>query len=881
MLAVSAPGDSPRSDDVAGHVKILSQGFGPLRARVEPCEYAGKPANAQLPEGATCRPVYVDYGSLRVRVAADRYVGIEVSRGGEMPSRTLPEPARVRLADVLRGSEAANLPFRFVEPPERPDWLVRAADPQAAQVYLVPATGMTSEEVPKVLGPFPAEPELLGQRLRGIAQFRQLLQVVGKVREQGQQVGDAVDVSLELRRLKSPDDDEGTPLADAGGRPDFRDGDLVGFLVSNKGRYPADVTLLFLDSSFGIEALFPVEPGINNRLKPGQKLLRRARINASTTGEEHMVLIAVKAGNDPLCTDFTFLAQPTIDRAKGEGRAHGTDASRGFDSPLGELVQNALYAEGKTRRTESNRGQELCGTPGLLADTAAQRAGNKSRTARRAAGGQGFLGPESENYHVGYHCLGSGVGPCTLIIALLGGSVASAGDPQDKPVTGPRMSREARLVATGPQLFRLVERPGPLPSGELRVNDEREKGGPAGEVFVRVAPAIVFILAEHASGTGFIVDSEGRILTNHHVVAEPGLDDETGARRVQVHLGLLDPKDLTMRVIKGQIPALIYKEDPVRDLAMLKLTAIPPEVKSLTKIDLAASGPRPTDECIAIGHPSGGQLWTVRVGHVTGTGRWPGDYIDETIQILAAPSDQRPEIERRFRSAPGKRVVLSDCVIGHGDSGGPLLDTSGRLIGVTYAGPGDPEAAKLSYHIHLDEVRSFLADLPSKPLMYEPDPWSRAVIAEPPLDFDRDGKPETLIVWSGRDKLSAILVDLDQQSRIDKTKLIDLEQIKRDWHATFAVTFLGGRPYQTFYDTDGDRIIDLVLTAPLVDPGANKADDRPIAAIRRQGRTMVQGPGPDRSPHRRVPDPGCRETRATPGDHEADYGRRVGQRAEY
>ncbi len=303
-----------------------------------------------MPEGSICRPVYVDFGSLRLRVAADRYVGIEVSRGGEMPSRTLTEATRAQLAGLLRRYDATpGHPFRFVEPPERPDWLVRAADPQAAQVYLVPATGMTSEEVPKMLGPLPAEPVVLGERLRGIAQFQQLLQVVGKVREQGQGVGDAVDVSLELRRLKGRDDEEGTPLADASGRPDFRDGDLVGFLVSNKGRYPADVTLLFLDSGFGIEPLFPVEAGIDNRLKPGERLLRRAQINASTTGEEHMVLIAVKAENEPLRTEFTFLAQPTIERARGAGRARGTDAPRGFDSLLGEMFQNALYAQGRTR----------------------------------------------------------------------------------------------------------------------------------------------------------------------------------------------------------------------------------------------------------------------------------------------------------------------------------------------------------------------------------------------------------------------------------------------------------------------------------------------------------------------------------------------------
>jgi S1-C subfamily serine protease len=422
-------------------------------------------------------------------------------------------------------------------------------------------------------------------------------------------------------------------------------------------------------------------------------------------------------------------------------------------------------------------------------------------------------------------------------MAVLGGFAATADGQQGKPVSSPLKSGDARPVARGAQLFKLVERPGPLPAGALRTNDEREKGGAAGDVFARVAPAIVFILAENGSGTGFIVDVDGRIVTNHHVVSEPGLDDETGARRVQIHLGLLDRKDLTINVIKDGVTALIYKEDPVKDLALLKLTATPPQVKSLTKIDLAPGAPRLTDECISIGHPSGGALWTVRVGHVTATARWPGDRLHEAVEILRSDKDKRAEIEQLFRSAPGRRVVLSDCITGAGDSGGPLLDSVGRLIGVTFGGPASPRAAQLSYHIHLDEVRSFLAEAPSKPLVYEPDPWSEAIFAKPPFDLDRDGKPETLVVFSDpAEPPAAILVDLSQRSRLDNVELAtDLDQMKRDWHPTFALTLLGGRPYKAFYDSDGDQAIDLVLALPLIDPGANKADDRLIAAIRRKG----------------------------------------------
>jgi hypothetical protein len=354
VLEVSAPADAAGAGGVVGHVKVLKDGFGPLRARVEPCQYLDKPANAQLPAGGTCRAVYVRYGDLRVKVAADRYVGVELSRGGEMPSRTLPETARAQLVDILKGFERAdNLPFQLVERPQGAEWLVRAADEQARQVYLLPTLGFTSSTVPHMLGPVSAEPAVLEDILRRIARFQRLKEVVGKVQVQSQTNTKDMDVELELRRLKSPDDEEGTPLLTQTARPDLRDGDLVGFLVTNKGRLKADVTLLFLDSNFGIEPFFPNAPGTFNRLKHDEKLLRRARINASTIGDEHVALIAVEAEGDPLCTDFTFLCQPTIDRARGEGRARGADAPRGFDSPLGELIQSSLYAQGSSRGIET------------------------------------------------------------------------------------------------------------------------------------------------------------------------------------------------------------------------------------------------------------------------------------------------------------------------------------------------------------------------------------------------------------------------------------------------------------------------------------------------------------------------------------------------
>jgi putative serine protease PepD len=427
-----------------------------------------------------------------------------------------------------------------------------------------------------------------------------------------------------------------------------------------------------------------------------------------------------------------------------------------------------------------------------------------------------------------------------LTIAALGGCVATAEAQQEKQAKPPLSLTGAPPIPRGAQLFRMVERSGPLPQGELRANDEREKGGPSGAVYARVAPAVVYISSEDGSGTGFIIDDEGRLLTNHHVVSDPALDDETGARRVSVALGLLESKDSTMSPIKKWVKALVYKEDPVKDLALLKLVSIPPEVKSLAKIELAEASPHPTDTCIAIGHPSGGHAWTVRVGHVTSIGRWPDASIEESINLLDAKESVRGALKQGFRSAPARQVVFSDCAIGGGDSGGPLLDESGRLVAVTFAiAPAGPKVARLAYHIHLDEVRSFLAEKPANPLTYEPDPWAGAVPLANPVDLDEDNKPETLLVTVPGESFDSILVDLSQKSRCPEIgPETDLDQLRKEWRPSFALTLVGRRPYKAYYDCDDDQVLDRVLMLPL---RQDAAVDRSVVAVQRKNQRWFKG----------------------------------------
>ncbi len=142
------------------------------------------------------------------------------------------------------------------------------------------------------------------------------------------------------------------------------------------------------------------------------------------------------------------------------------------------------------------------------------------------------------------------------------------------------------------------------------------------------------------TGSGFIINNNGQILTNAHVVA--------GATKVTVTL-----KD--GRTIAGKVKGL----DRVTDVAIVEVAE-----KNLPSIQIGDSEKiKPGEWAIAIGNPLGLDN-TVTAGIISGTGRTSADI-----------------------GATDKRVsyIQTDAAINPGNSGGPLLDASGRVIGMNTA----------------------------------------------------------------------------------------------------------------------------------------------------------------------------------------------------
>ena len=207
----------------------------------------------------------------------------------------------------------------------------------------------------------------------------------------------------------------------------------------------------------------------------------------------------------------------------------------------------------------------------------------------------------------------------------------------------------------------------------------------AADIYKKVAPAVVIISTKsiqsvngwfqqevEGMGSGFIINNDGYILTNYHVI--------NGSKEVTVTLS--DNREVTATVVN-------YDED--QDLAMIKINE---DIDVPGVVELGDSDAlQPGEEVLAIGSPLSKELsYTLTKGIVSALNR---------------------SVETQ--SGVNTNLIQTDTAINSGNSGGPLINTKGQVVGINTLKASDG-AEGIGFAIPINDVKEKIDSL-SKPIL--------------------------------------------------------------------------------------------------------------------------------------------------------------------
>ncbi len=202
------------------------------------------------------------------------------------------------------------------------------------------------------------------------------------------------------------------------------------------------------------------------------------------------------------------------------------------------------------------------------------------------------------------------------------------------------------------------------------------------KLYNELSPSVVKIESEKGNGSGFAQGKPGQIVTNYHVVS--------------------DIPEVFVRTQDGQrYRAKVVKADDIKDLALLEIDGRAPDY--LKPLQLGDDKRLKTDDQIAaLGHPDGASAtyWS------------PGKYIDLSNNLQRFSPEEMKEFARLSATESDKndflqtKLLHSIINVRHGSSGGPAVDSDGKVVGVTVYTKDKSETEK--YFVPASDVKEFL-----------------------------------------------------------------------------------------------------------------------------------------------------------------------------
>jgi S1-C subfamily serine protease len=260
---------------------------------------------------------------------------------------------------------------------------------------------------------------------------------------------------------------------------------------------------------------------------------------------------------------------------------------------------------------------------------------------------------------------------------------------------------------------------------------EETRGIGGTQIYRQLSPAVVLVATKEGMGSGSVIDKNGTVITNWHVI---GNHNTTTV--------FFKPTNSRASKRKDAYTARVVKVDEVSDLALLRIENPPPgmPIARLGSMKGVCIG----QEVHAIGHPDG-ETWSYTKGTI---------------------SQIRPAYQWSYHDGSEHKasVIQTQTPINPGNSGGPLFDDNGEIIGVNSF---SREGEGLNFAVSVDTVKTFLQAKGSRAVKKPPMPeWLKN------SDFydihkDAAGKVDVVGVDTRRNGNIDFYVILDKNGAMD------------------------------------------------------------------------------------------------------------------
>lgn len=381
----------------------------------------------------------------------------------------------------------------------------------------------------------------------------------------------------------------------------------------------------------------------------------------------------------------------------------------------------------------------------------------------------------------------------SLLIILMTPIIASAGADTHKLKHSEELSSKLssmKIISEG------VSSNIPLSSSNLQISSNnfttaknalesriKMRGASDTILFTKASPAVVLIVAsDGAIGSGSIINDEGDILTNWHVVAN---NTEVGV--------FFKPDNFEEHNPDDQYIADVIKIDQISDLAIIRLRHKP---DNFIKLELADK--KDIDVAMdvhAIGHPQG-QVWS---------------YTKGLVSQIRPNYKWQSGTERAIENHVGD-IIQTQTPINPGNSGGPLLNDSGKIVGVnSFIAQG---ADGMNYAVAVTEINRFLSQDGNRYFESHSDSGHTQIKAfgmegGKELDLDDDGKTDAYgFDRNNNGKLDTFIVDLNNDGEGDLILVDSNENGQPDIEISEEL-YNGRTVYMWYIDEDEDGYADL------------------------------------------------------------------------